>query len=223
MKRLAQGLTTVLLAMLLCGTALAADKQFSPSSTDSTVKIQQTAKDGNVTFSITKESGAETGKFYLLLIQSGTSTGGKPANPTKENVTYLNWQQADKASFTFEAYPDPAKLSGGNYTVYLSDYSGGNNGDLKNVGTISANLSNENEYKMGDVNHSGGEPDNRDVRDLFRYVSQWPEYQSGGKNAIDLSLSDVNDSGGNPDNRDVRDLFRYVSQWPEYTSLPYKK
>lgn len=219
MRRLARYSVLVALTIwALCGTAMAANGQFSPSSTDSSVKIQQTDKDGNVAFTITKESGVEAGKFYLLLVQSGTSTGGKPINPTRENVAYLNWQQTDKSSFSFEAYPDPAKLSGDTYTVYLSDYSSGNNGSLKEVGTISGS-----EYQIGDVNHSGGEPDNRDVRDLFRYVSQWPDYQAGGKSEIDLSLADVNDSGGDPDNRDVRDLFRYVSQWPDYSRLPYKK
>jgi len=189
MKRLAQGLTTVLLAMLLCGTVLAADKQFSPSSTDSTVKIQQTAKDGNVTFSITKESGAETGKFYLLLIQSGTSPGGKPANPTKENVTYLNWQQADKASFTFEAYPDPAKLEGNQYTVYLSDYSNGNNGALKTVGTISG-AGGITSTLLGDVDGSG-KVDIDDALALLRHSVKLTGYDlSGKKNVADINHDD---------------------------------
>lgn len=205
--------------LLFCGTAFAA-VEVTPGD-DASVTVAKDAEEK--VFKVTK-TGVTDGQLYLVMIQKGDAS----AKPTAENLYYLNVEKASSATFTMDAYPKD--LDEGTYVVYLSDYAN-SNGGRKQVATLTVTSGGggENpggetsEYQCGDVNHSGGKPDNRDVRDLARYVGEWPDYLSGGSKAIDLSLADVNGSGGTPDNRDVRDLARYVGEWTDYPSLPHKK
>ena len=203
--------------LLFCGTALA---KVEVNAVDSAVTVERKSGDEAV-FTVTKNSGVESGQLYLVMIQQGESASEKP-KPTKENLYYLNVEAAEGDSISMEAYPKD--MGEGSYVVYLSDYA--NNGAAKGVATLIVSADSGepvSEYECGDVNHSGGKPDNRDVRDLARYVGEWPDYMEGGSHEIDLSLADVNGSGGKPDNRDVRDLARYVGEWDGYPSLPITK
>ena len=204
---------------LLCGTALADDLTVEAHPLDaSAVQVEKTDRDGDAVFTVTKSSGVEDGQLYLVLIMSGSDPAAKPV-PTKDNVYYLDVDAASGSSISFEAYP--RDLAEGDYVVYLSDWSSGSDGAAKSVATIT--VGGGETYECGDVNHSGGKPDNRDVRDLARYVGEWPDYLPDGSKAIDESLGDVNGSGGKPDNRDVRDLARYVGEWTDYPTLPHTK
>lgn len=204
---------------LFCVTAFAA---VDVQSSDASVKVTKNADETQ--FTVTKESGATAGQLYLVMIQKGAATD----LPTADNLYYVDVDKAEDAKFTKVAYPK--NLDAGTYTVFLSDYGSANGGRKAvatlNVGTTPVNDDDKKddpkpgEYQCGDVDHSGGNPDNSDLLILARYVGEWPAYMKEG--ALDLALGDVDASGGNPDNSDLLILARYVGEWPGYTSLPRK-
>ena len=161
--------------LLFCGTALAA-VEVTPGD-DASVTVAKDAEEK--VFKVTK-TGVTDGQLYLVMIQKGDAN----AKPTAENLYYLNVDKASSATFTMDAYPKD--LDEGTYVVYLSDYAN-SNGGRKSVATLSvtsggggggSGSGGTGEYECGDVNHSGGKPDNRDVRDLARYVGEWTDYPS---------------------------------------------
>lgn len=219
MKKMFICCATLCLALsLFCVSALAVstladDLDIEVSSVDaSAVRVELKEGSGDPIFTVTKSSGAQSGQLYLVMIQQGTDASAKPL-PTKDNLYYLNVEEATGDAFSAEAYP--RAMSEGSYIVYLSDYSGSAAGAAKGVATITVGGET---WDYGDVNHSG-KVDNRDIRDLARYVGENPAYMEGGANAIDTSLADVN-SSGQIDNRDVRDLARHVGERPGYLTLP---
>ena len=119
---------------LFCVSALAADLEIKVSPVDANaVKVEQKAGSADPIFTVTQTSGAQSGQLYLVMIQQGSDASANPL-PTKENLYYLNVEEATGASFSAEAYP--RDLAEGSYIVYLSDYSGSNAGKARGVATI---------------------------------------------------------------------------------------
>jgi len=206
--------------LLFCVSAFAAVDVKSSDGTV-TVTVNETAEKGPE-ITVSKKSGVDAENLYLVMVQEGTEL------PTSENLYYMDVDKFS-AAFDMKAYPKDGFLTAGKtYTVYLSDWSTANNGGRKAVATLTVGDNKpvnqddppSGEYQCGDVNHSGGNPDNIDLIILARYVGEWPAYMKEG--ALDLALGDVNASGGNPDNIDLLILARYVGEWPGYTSLPRK-
>lgn len=194
--------------LLFCGTALAA-VEVQPGS-DSSVTVKP--DDKSQVFTVTK-TGASDGQLYLVMIQKGDAT----AKPTAENLYYLNVEKASGTTFTMQAYPKD--LDAGTYVVYLSDYSGSNNGARKQVATLVAGDPVTATY--GDVN--GDETVNgKDRIILSRFLAGWNEY---GEDKTDQNYkviknnADVN-KDGNLNGKDRIILSRHLAGWDEYKTLP---
>jgi len=194
--------------LLFCGTALA-DVKVDPGS-DSSVTVKP--DDKSQVFTVTK-TGASDGQLYLVMIQKGDAT----AKPTAENLYYLNVEKASGTTFTMQAYPKD--LDDGTYVVYLSDYSGSNNGARKQVATITVDGNGDILY--GDVN-GDTKVNGKDRIILSRFLAGWSEY---GEDKTDENYkvikdnADVNqDSKVNGKDRII--LSRHLAGWAEYQTIP---
>lgn len=109
---------------LFCGTALA--KTEVKDGDDASVKVTVSGQE----VTVKKDSGVTADQLYLVMIQKGAAS----EKPTEANLYYLDVDKATGASFEKKAYPKD--LEAGEYAVFLSDYSGTNNGARKLVATL---------------------------------------------------------------------------------------
>ena len=144
---------------LFCGTALA---KVEVNAVDSAVKVAQKSANEAI-FTVTKDSGAEAGQLYLIMIQQGDDASAAP-KPTKENLYYLNVEAAEGASVSMEAYPKD--MSDGSYVVYLSDYANG--GAAKGVATLV--VSSGGETPVGGVKGDLDNDEKRTVDDVMTLI-----------------------------------------------------
>lgn len=216
--------------LLLCGTALAADAQVTPTNPEA-VQVELVAKGEDVAFKVTKSSGAQDGELYLIMIQEGEDAGAKP-KPTKDNLYYLNVEPA--SAFPLEAYPKDLKAES-SYVVYLSDYSAGSDGAAKGVAVISTKSSGGNtpggdnpggeigDILYGDVN-GDGQIKRNDRIILAHYIAEKndpdSQYGPGKKFNVVLANADVN-ADGDVKRNDRIILTRYIAKMPGYETLPY--
>ena len=140
----------------LCGSAFAADSQIEISKNYDgivTVTPDTHEKSGDTVYTV-QRSNVKAGDLYLVMIQSGTDA------PTKDTLFYINMEAADSDTLTMTAYPDPERMKDGEYTVWLSDYSGSNNGKRAQVATVTLSGNSEEpeepEYTLGDVDGKDG-------------------------------------------------------------------
>lgn len=207
--------------LLFCGTALAADMQVTLTNPTS-VQVEKIDKNGDVAFKITK-SDAESGQLYLIMIQEGKSADESP-KPTKDNLYYLNVEEATAAGW--EAYPKDLNPES-SYVIYLSDYSGSNNGAAKGVATITKAEDNPGgdpgDILYGDVN-GDGQVKRNDRIILTHYLAELndpnSEYGPGKKFNVVLANADVNADGEVKRNDRIL-LTRYLAKTPGYETLPY--
>lgn len=213
--------------LLFCGSAFAADPQVTV--TDQTVKVEAVSKGQDVAFKVTK-SGAESGKLYLIMIQKGDDAAAKPV-PTKDTLYYLNVETG--SAFPLEAYPKDFEANS-SYVVYLSDYSGDNNGAAKGVALISTGSGggggsggdngdsntggNTGDVLYGDVNGDKA-VDVKDRIALTRHLAKWTGYAEA--DLANYAAADVNADGA-VDVKDRIALTRYLAKWTGYETLPYK-
>ena len=188
--------------VLLCGTALAGDLTVEAHPVDayaSAVQVATADRDGDAVFTVTKSSGVEDGQLYLVLIMSGSDPAAKPV-PTKDNVYYLDVDAASGSSISFEAYP--RDLAAGDYVVYLSDWSSGNDGAARGVATITVG-SGGTVIKLGDLDGNGTR-DIDDITALIKAVANKETIASVGTSA------DV-DGDGDVDIDDITALIKMVA------------
>ena len=220
MKKMFFCCSTLCAALLLfCATALASDVQITVTPVDAaSVQVAQVAKGENdVAFNVTKSGGAEKGQLYLIMIQEGASASEKP-KPTKDNLYYLNVEEATGATFSTEAYPKDLKADS-TYVVYLSDYSSGGNGTAKGVATIATKSGGGADIMYGDVNGDGS-VNGRDLTALARYLADRKDYMPGGSKAINLENANCNGKDG-VNGRDLTSLARHLADRQEYAVLPH--
>lgn len=154
MKKMFMRCATLCFALcLFCVCALAADLEVQVSPVNgSAVQVEKKAGSAEPIFTVTQSAGAQSGQLYLVMIQQGTDASAKPL-PTKENLYYLNVEEAAGTSFTTEAYP--RDMAEGSYIVYLSDYSGSNQGKAQGVATIKVSAKAAQNVIPGDLDKSG--------------------------------------------------------------------
>lgn len=204
--------------LLFCATALASDVQITVTPVDAaSVQVAQVAKGENdVAFNVTKSGGAEKGQLYLIMIQEGASASEKP-KPTKDNLYYLNVEEATGATFSTEAYPKDLKADS-TYVVYLSDYSSGGDGAAKGVAVIATKSGGGADIMYGDVN--GDQAVNvKDRIALTRHLANWSGYAQA--DLANYPAADVNADGA-VNVKDRIALTRHLANWAGYETLPYK-
>ena len=195
--------------LLFCGTALA--KTEVKPGTDSSATV--TADESGQKFTVSK-TGVTKGDLYLVMIQKGAATD----KPTSENLYYLNVEAANDTTFTLNAYPKD--LAAGDYVVYLSDYSGSNNGARKAVATITVSDNSEDPtVKYGDVD-GNGTINGKDLTALARYLADRKDYMPGGSKAINMENANC-DGKGEVNGRDLTSLARHLAERKEYAVLPH--
>lgn len=198
--------------LLFCGSALAA---VDVQSTDSTVTVTKSADEAKFTV---KKEGVTDGQLYLVMVQKGDAS----ALPDSENLYYLNVYTASGATFEETVYP--SDLTEGTYVVFLSDYSGTNNGARKQVATLSVGGQGsgpETTILCGDVD-GNGTINGRDLTALARYCAENSDYMPGGSKAINMQNANCNgDANGTVNGRDLTSLARHLAEVDGYEVLPH--
>ena len=209
--------------LLFCGTALA--KTEVTDGDDASVKVTVSGQE----VTVKKDSGVTADQLYLVMIQKGAASD----KPTEANLYYLDVDKATGASFEKKAYPKD--LEAGEYAVFLSDYSGTNNGARKLVATITVSADSDEPgtdgpgtgtgtggdvtVKYGDVD-GNGTINGRDLTALARYLADRKDYMPGGKNAINMENANC-DGKGEVNGRDLTSLARHLAERKEYAVLPH--
>lgn len=198
--------------LLFCGTAFAAVEV--QKGDDASVTVTKDAAEKVFTV---KKSDAKDGQLYLVMIQKGDAS----AKPTADNLYYLNVDKVSGTTFSMDAYPKD--LDEGTYVVYLSDYSGSNNGARKQVATLSVTGSGggggEATILYGDVN-GDGKVNMKDLTALACFCADQKAYMPGGEKAINMDNANCNGKG-NVDLRDLRSLACHLADQKEYAVLPH--
>lgn len=213
--------------LLFCGTALA--KTEVTDGDDASVKVTVSGQE----VTVKKDSGVTADQLYLVMIQKGAAS----EKPTEANLYYLDVDKATGASFEKKAYPKD--LEAGEYAVFLSDYSGTNNGARKLVATLTVSADSDEPgtddpgdsntgtgtggdgtVKYGDVNDDKT-VDDLDEMVLARYNAGWDDYGPNMKHNMNMTNSDVNRDKA-VDDLDEMILSRHNAGWDGY-DLPYQK
>lgn len=193
--------------LLFCGGAFAA---VEIQSTDSTVTVTKSADETK--FTVRKE-GVSDGQLYLVMIQRGDAS----VLPDSENLYYLNLRAASGTTFAETAYPK--ELTQGNYTVFLSDYSGTADGARSQVATLTVGGSGP--VLCGDVD-GNGTINGRDLTALARYCAENSDYMPGASKAINMQNANCNgDANGTVNGRDLTSLARHLAEVDGYEVLPH--
>ena len=108
--------------------------------------------------------------------------------------------------FTYEDDDDDSIGDGGDADEYGEDYA---DGEEDSAADEDDDDDDEEEYSVGinygDVDRSGGKPDNQDLARLQQYVSRWNV-------TVDERAADVT-GDGNIDSEDIARLQQYLSGW----------
>jgi hypothetical protein len=124
-------------------------------------------------------------------------------------------EKASGTTFTTDAYPKD--LDEGTYAVYLSDYSGSNNGARKQVATLSVtpNPDPNPNVLYGDVD-GNGKVKSWDATVLACYLAGQDEFQNINEKNADC------DGNGKVRSWDLTILYCHLAGQDEFAKLPYK-